>query len=349
MLRAQLAEKIISAGSEIERKRVLTENGRQADIKLACALKDICYAAWTTEPVKAQKASQALKTLARVNPHEEISALSFWVAGIAELTRGRLASAVKNLDRAAEIFFQIGKEHDVAQTQVAKLIPLAMLGRYDEAFQTGKKALKIFKKYGDELGSGKVEMNLGNIGTRHELHQKAKKLFSSAHKRFLALNETLWLTMCENNLAITYSALNDFRNAEKFYAQALNRARAAKMSVTEAEIEASMGNLALFRGKLDRALKFLELSRRKYEALKMPHQTRDRRAGNRRHLSGIESDRRSLCHLRKNHRRAASPENAGRRSQSARQLRARRRFAERNGNGAQGTEKIGAAVCAGRK
>lgn len=273
MLPAKLAENLISAKSEAERKRLLAGNNKRADVELACALKEICYAAWTTEPVKAQKASQALKTLARINPNEEISALSFWVSGIAELTGGRLEAAVKNLDRAAEIFFQIGKEHDAAQTQVSKLIPLAMLGRYDAAFETGEKALKIFKKYGDELATGKVEMNLGNIGTRHDLHLKAKKLFSSAHKRFLALNETLWLTMAENNLAITYSALNDFRNAEKFYAQALKHARGAKMAVTEAEIEASMGNLALFRGKLDRALKFLELSRQKYDALKMPHQS----------------------------------------------------------------------------
>jgi CHAT domain-containing protein len=271
MLRAQLAEKMISAGNEAERKRLLLENSKQANVKLAGALKDICYAAWTTEPVKAQKASQALKTLARLNPDKEISALSCWVSGIAELTRGRLKAAVEHLDRAAGIFFQIGREHDAAQTQVAKLIPLAMLGRYDEAFQTGEKALKIFKKYGDELATGKVEMNLGNIASRHELHRKAQKLYASAHARFLALNETGWLTMCENGLAITYSALNDFRSAEKFYTQALHRARTAKMSVTEAEIEASIGNLALFRGKFDRALKFLELSRRKYEALKMPH------------------------------------------------------------------------------
>ncbi len=44
------------------------------------------------------------------------------------------------------------------------------------------------------------------------------------------------------------------------------------MIVTQAEIEASMGNLFLFRAKFDQALKFLELSRQKYEKLEMPHQ-----------------------------------------------------------------------------
>jgi CHAT domain-containing protein len=273
MLRANLAEKLISAGSEPERQRLLIESNKYADVKLAFALKEICYAAWTTEPVKAQKAAQALKTLVKINPNEEISALSFWVSGIAELTGGRLESAVRNLDRAAEIFFQIGREHDAAQTQVAKLIALAMLGRYDEAIETSKKTLKIFEKYGDELAAGKTEMNLSNIVSRREMHAKAEKYCLSARKRFLKTGEKTWLTMAENGLANTYTELNDFQKAEKFYASALQNARESKMLVTEAEIEASRGNLALFRGRFDEALKSLELSRQIYETLEMPHQT----------------------------------------------------------------------------
>ncbi|HEX8736318.1 MAG TPA: CHAT domain-containing protein, partial [Pyrinomonadaceae bacterium] len=236
-------------------------------------LKEICYAAWTTEPVKAQKAALGLKTLVKINPREEISALSYWVSGIAELTRGRLESAVKNLDRAAELFFQIGREHDAAQTQVSKLIALAMLGRYDEAIATSKKTLKIFEKYGDELAAGKIEMNLSNIVSRREQHREAEKYCLSARKRFLKTGEKTWLTMAENGLANTYTELNDFQKAEKFYASALENARESKMLVTEAEIEASRGNLALFRGRFNEALKSLELSRQTYETLEMPHQT----------------------------------------------------------------------------
>jgi tetratricopeptide (TPR) repeat protein len=45
------------------------------------------------------------------------------------------------------------------------------------------------------------------------------------------------------------------------------------MHVTIAEIEASMGNLALFRGRYADAIRLLEASRQKYEKLDMPHQT----------------------------------------------------------------------------
>jgi tetratricopeptide (TPR) repeat protein len=282
MLRADLAEKLISAESETERRRLLTENNKRADVKLAFALKEICYAAWTTEPVKAQKAAQALKTLVKITPpqqqqqqqqQEEIQALSFWVSGIAELTRGRLESAVRNLDRAAEIFFQTGKEHDAAQTQVAKLIALAMLGRYDEAIATGEKTLKIFKKYDDRLAIGKVEKNLGNIVARQGDERRAEKYYLSARGKFVRLDNKEELAMSDNSLANTYAELNDFQKAEKFYTSALENARASKMLVTEAEIEASIGNLALFRGRFSEALKSLELSRQTYETLEMPHQT----------------------------------------------------------------------------
>ena len=79
--------------------------------------------------------------------------------------------------------------------------------------------------------------------------------------------------MAENGLANTYAELNDFAKAEQFYALAFETAVSAKMHVTEAEIEASMGNLALFRGRYADALRYLELSRRKFDVLAMPHQT----------------------------------------------------------------------------
>jgi CHAT domain-containing protein len=45
------------------------------------------------------------------------------------------------------------------------------------------------------------------------------------------------------------------------------------MFMRQAEIETNIGSLALYRGKYDDALQFLESSRLKYEDLKMPHQT----------------------------------------------------------------------------
>jgi CHAT domain-containing protein len=273
MNRQNLAKKLVSAKSEKERKTLLQNNVKIADENLALELKEICYAAWTNEPTKAQKTARAIKSLYKFNTNNEIKAYSFWISGIAELTRGKLEFTIKNLDDSAKIFKQIGNEHEAANTQVAKLYALALIGKYDEAIKCGENALKIFEKYGDELAAGKIEMNLSNIVSRREFHKQAEKYCLSARDRFAKIDEKDWLTMAENSLANTYAELNDFVKAEKFYETALKGAKESKMFVTEAEIEASMGNLATFRGKFDRALNFLESSRQKYENLKMPHQT----------------------------------------------------------------------------
>jgi len=273
MNRADLTKKLAGAKSAAERDRLLADNTRLADEKLALALKELCYATWTSEPTMAQRAAAALKSLYKFNPAENIRPFYLWVSGIADLTRGKLESAIENLDQAAGAFLKLGREQDAAQTRVARLIALALLGRYDEAVQTGEQALKVFKKYGDELAAGKVEKNLGNIVSRQDHHLKAEKYYLSARKRFVKTGEKSEQIMAENGLAITYTHLNDFRRAEKFFAEALRNAHTGNMLLTEAEIEASMGNLALFRGRYDEALRFLELSRRKYEELGMPHQT----------------------------------------------------------------------------
>lgn len=273
MNRAELTKKLAAAKTAPERDRLLADNRRLADEKLAYALKELCYAHWTSEPTMARKAAAALKGLYKFNPASEIGAYFSWISGISRLTAGNLEQAIDRLDQAAGAFLKLGRQQDAAQTRVARLIALALLGRYDEAVETGEQALKVFKKYGDELAAGKVEKNLGNIVSRQDLHLKAEKYYLSARKRFLKTGEKSEQIMAENGLAITYTHLNDFRRAEKFFAEALGNAKAGNMLLTEAEIEASMGNLALFRGRYDEALRYLELSRRKYEELDMPHQT----------------------------------------------------------------------------
>lgn len=269
----ELINNLLEIRQKKEHIYLLKKYARLLDLKLARNLKDTYYESWTKEPQKTRNAATALEAFSEIMPGAEISALAKWVRGIADLTDGKIEKAIADLDEAAGIFRKIGKEHDAAQTQVAKLIALALLGRYEEAAECGKNALKVFEKFGDELAAGKIEKNLGNIVARRGDERQAEKYYLSARKRFIKLGDKAELAMSDNSLANTYAELNNFQKAEKFYALALENAREAKMLVTEAEIEASIGNLALFRGKFSHALRYLEMSRQKYEELAMPHQT----------------------------------------------------------------------------
>lgn len=273
MRQAELISELLKTSNPKTHLSLFVKHSDLINLDFAEELKNTYYDSWTKEPQKTRNAAKALEVLSEIISDDEVKALMNWVKGIADLTEGKTEKAINHLDKAAQIFTSLDKSYQAAQTQVAKLYALALLGKYIEAIVCGENTLKIFEENGDELAAGKVEMNLGNIVSRRELHNKAEKYYLSARRRYRKLGELTWLTMAENGLAITYSAINDFRRAEKFYAQALNRAKQIKMFVTEAEIEASMGNLALFRGKLDKALNFLESSRQKFESLEMPHQT----------------------------------------------------------------------------
>lgn len=268
-----LIEKLFKTTKRETHLFLLNKHSNLADSNLAVAVKEVCYANWTSNPITARKAAAILDALLKLNKESEIKALWFWVSGISEITKGKFLSAIKNFDKSAEIFKKIKKEHDAAQGQVAKLYALALLGRYDEAVNCGNEALKVFEKYNDEISAGKIENNIGNIFKRQQSFRDAEKYYLSARNRFYRLNNVEELLVSEIGLANTYTGLNDFCEAEKYYENTLSTAQNLGMLVRQAEIETNIGNLALFRGKYDEALKNLELSRQKYESLNMPHQT----------------------------------------------------------------------------
>jgi tetratricopeptide (TPR) repeat protein len=273
MKRSTLAARLISVTAASQRRKLLAAHPTLADARLARELKNYCYRVWASEPANARMAARAISTLTEFSPDKETAAMANWVNGIADITSGKLESAVTHLDHASRLLARLGNEHESAQPMVAKLIALAMLGKYKAAQFTGEKALKIFTKFRDQLAAGKIEMNLSNIVSRRDQYKLAEKYCLSAHRRFTKIGERTWQTMAENGLANTYAELNDFKRADEFYGRALANARRSRMHVTVAEIEASMGNLALFRGRYADAIRMLEASRQKYEKLDMPHQT----------------------------------------------------------------------------
>ena len=273
MRRIDLAKRLIEAANNRERRLLLSQHHHLADVRLASEVRKACYSAWTSEPLKTRGAASSMLCLAELNPQDEILATKHWVCGIAAITKGKFEDAVDELGDAGEIFARLGRFNDDAETQVARLLALAMLGRYDEAVETGRKALAVFSRNGDELAAGKIEMNLSNVVARRDQHAEAERYALRARKRFIKTGERKWQTMAENDLANTYAELNDFDKARRFYRLALEGAIVGKMGVTEAEIEASLGNLVRLQGNYADALRYLESSRQKYAELGMPHQS----------------------------------------------------------------------------
>lgn len=272
LLLNEFVETLIAAG-EAERKELLFKRDAEQDLELATRLKDIAQEAWTTDPARTQQATEALIKLAKQNSNREIHSLANWASGITALTRGDNQAAIDSLENAASGFRRLKKETLAAQTQVALLYALALQGDYDRAIAAGRAALAVFLAEADDLSAAKIEKNLGSIFHRRDLYQQAEEYYKTAEARFEKLQNRQQLAMINNCIAALSALQNDFHRAETYYQKALAGASAEKMTVTEAEIEASLGNLAIFRGRFDDALKRLEKSRNLYAALEMPHQT----------------------------------------------------------------------------
>ncbi len=269
---AELAARLVDAGNA-ERKALLRENSALADAELAYLLKDICLDGWSSHPAQALGAAAALQLLSKLNSDPEIAALCAWNSGLEALIRGQMERAIAALEDSYARFLALDKPHTAAATQVSKLIALAMLGRYDEAIECGLRAREIFLARGDLLAVGKIENNIGNIYFRRDDYREAERFQSAARARFAALNDQIQLAKINNCLANTHALLHKFASAETLYEEAVCQAEASGLTVTQAEIEGNIGNFALFQGRYDRALDYLERSRRRYTSLGMPHQS----------------------------------------------------------------------------
>jgi CHAT domain-containing protein/tetratricopeptide (TPR) repeat protein len=272
MRHAELAALLVNS-SNATRETLLWENSTLLDSKLAYCLKDICLEGWSTHPGQAIGAAACLRLLAGIRPTAEIKALSAWAAGLQALIDGQMQSAISELEDSERRFLSLGKIHTAAATQVSKLIALSMLGRYEEAIDCGLRAREVFLAYNDVRAAGKIEHNIGNLYFRRDRYLDAEVFQTSARERFAALNDQKQLATVNNCLANTHALLHKFKSAEELFDQALRQAEAAGQPVTLAGIEGNIGLFALLQGRYDRALDYLERSRRHYTYLELTIQS----------------------------------------------------------------------------
>ncbi len=269
----QLALQLAETHDDAERIRLIRRHADLGDAELARLLKEICLGSWTSNPGRAGCAAASLTLLSEIAPLPENIALAAWTDGVAAMVNGQLRRAVVRFDNAFQKFQDLKQDHAAASTQVAKLYPLAMLGRYDEAIESGLRARQTFFNCSDFAAAGRIEHNLGNIFQLSERYEKAEEFLRSARDRFVELRDSKTLAQITNSLAYVLSFRYKFSEAEQLYAEAFQLAEESGLVVTKAEIESNLGYFSLFQGRYDRALEFLERARSSYSKLGMPHQS----------------------------------------------------------------------------
>jgi len=272
MERAELAQRLITADAETW-QRLFAEHEALSDSRLAWELKTLYDQVESTAPAQAKQIAQALKTLAQTTQHAEVQAIADWVVGMTLIDEGQFTEAIAQLDWAEKQLIALGQPLMSAATQISKLRALAVVGRYDEALECGQRILKVFLAYADTLSAGKAQQALGNIYFVREQYAEAEQAYRAAREQFEILQDGKQLAQINNCLATALTSQHKFFEADKTYEAAMAQAQAAHLEVTIAEIECNQGCLALYRGRYDRALDYLERSRRRYLQLGMHHES----------------------------------------------------------------------------
>ncbi|MBS0447766.1 MAG: CHAT domain-containing protein [Proteobacteria bacterium] len=243
-------------------------------LRVARAIKDLCYAAWSSEPQFAGRAAQALERLrdhaAGGATQRQIAALAHWTRAIAQLAGGDMAGAIDSLDAAAAGFVVAGCDAEAAQTRVPRIMALSMLGRHDEAVACAEDAQRRFVVLGDRRSAAKTSLNLGSLHLRHDEYAAAAHHYRQASVLFARIADREHSVMADIGIADASTALGEIDEAARLYARARMRAATHGLPVLEAVADESMALLDLARGRYAEALAGFEQARRRYEALAMP-------------------------------------------------------------------------------
>lgn len=241
---------------------------------LAWALKDLGYAAWSSNPARVARVADALGRL-RAGDHAldagaEVSAVAAWIDGIADLTCGRMREATGRFDAAADGFRALGLPLEAARAGVPKIIALSILGLHGEAAAVGEATQRELLALGDRQAASKVSLNLGNLYCRCNDYPLALQHYREAAVLFARIGDHERSVMSDVGMADALASMGDFDESLRICARARMRAGQHGFPVLGALADEAVALVALSRGEYHEALAGLEACRRCYEKLGMP-------------------------------------------------------------------------------
>ena len=242
-----------------------------AAVTLGWQLKAATQAAWMVAPPQAEGAAAQLQQLAERSDSVPLKALAAWAGGIVGLARGELESALAQLDAAAAGWRQSNQGLHAAQVAVARLMPLTLLGRFTDAFDSGHAAEAELMRHGDTQGAAKVALNLGSLAMQRGRYAEAADHYRRASVRFARVNDREHSVMADVGLADARGLEGRLDEAARIYDRAEMRAQRHGLPVLAASAEHGRALLALGAGRHRAALSGLVRARSAYALIEVDH------------------------------------------------------------------------------
>lgn len=238
---------------------------------LAWTLKNACQLAWLNDPVRSRAAARCTQSLSQRCPSTVVQALARWAAGIGALSDSRFNEALEQLQASATAWDAMNRPLESAQASVAMLMPLALLGRFDEALTTGVAAEARLMAHGDAEGAAKVALNLGSLALQRDRCAEATTHYRRAGIRFARLGDREHSVQADIGLADAMGYGGRIDEARLIYDRAEMRAVQHGFPVLAASAQHGRSLLALGRGRYREALSGLLTAQRAFARLEIDH------------------------------------------------------------------------------
>ncbi len=171
---------------------------------------------------------------------------------------GEYQEAITFYDQAAEIYKAQNHLVNQAGCHYAKLMPLAHLGRYDEAKEAGEWARKILLEHGEWLLLAKVKVNLGLVYLRLGDDAKALDLFDRAKAIYLKHSAAIdTLGRVENNRSIALRNLGLFQQSIEVIEEAVKLLEKSGQVAEIARTQQTLGITYFILGHYNEGLELL--------------------------------------------------------------------------------------------
>ena len=178
---------------------------------------------------------------------------------------GEYQRSVELYDEATEIYRIYDHVVLQAATQYAKLVPLARLGRYEEAFAIGDWASRVFEEHGEWLWLAKLCVNLGVLYRRLGQDLRSLALYDRARDIYGQLEGNveaqLALARVELNRTVVLRDLGQFDEAIEACQRASEMLSHSGQSVEVARAGQNLAITYFVLGRYNEALALLDQAR----------------------------------------------------------------------------------------
>lgn len=257
----------------------------------AWALKDQAQAAWSSDPSQTRAAALALSRLVDAatataaameaaagtdtEPAEDACAvllpLAAWADGLALLAEGELPAALRRLRDAVSGWQALQQPLQAARVQVAEVVALSIMGRFEEALACGRDAESVLSIQGDGLAAAKLAINLGSLDMQRDCYAAAALHYQRAGVLAARAGARQHSIMADIGQADALSHAGELAEARRIYDRAEMRATTHGFAAQAASAGRGRALLWLSEGRYREGLAGLVGARRVHEHCGIEH------------------------------------------------------------------------------